>query len=77
MNDKYSWLQHIKAHRLGDILTIALDVFEPLGPLGAQAVWFLEPALGIFVSRAALESIAHALEEPDELERLRAQLLED
>jgi hypothetical protein len=74
MNDEYSWLQHIKARGLENILSAALDVLEPLGPLGAQAVWLLQPALGIFVSRTALDNIARALEEPDTLERLRSHL---
>ncbi|MFN8375825.1 MAG: hypothetical protein U0694_23505 [Anaerolineae bacterium] len=78
MNDKYAWLRTIKAHGWENIFSAVLDVLEPFGALGAQALWVLQPALSILVSREALGSIAQALEEPDELQRLREELfLED
>ena len=78
MNDKYAWLQQVKAHGWENIVSAALDALEPFGVLSAQALWILQPALGLFIPREALSSVALALEEPDELERLREQLfLED
>lgn len=78
MKDEYRWIEQVKAHGWGNILSAALDVLEPFGVLSAQALWVLQPALGIFVSREALSGVARALEEPGELERLREQLfLED
>jgi hypothetical protein len=78
MKDEYRWIEQVKAQGWGNILSAALDALEPFGVLSAQALWVLQPALGIFVSREALSGVARALEEPGELERLREQLfLED
>ncbi len=78
MNDEFHWLRQVKAHGWENIFSAVLDTLEPFGALGAQALWILQPTLGIFVSREALGDIASALEEPDQLQRLREQLfLED
>ena len=66
----------MKARGLGDALSTALDVLEPLGPLGAQALWFAQPVLGFMVARETLDNLAEALEAPGGVERLR-QMLED
>ncbi len=70
------WIQHIKARGLGHALSTALDVLEPLGPLGAQALWVAQPVLGLFVARETLGGLADALEQPGGVERLR-QMLEN
>jgi hypothetical protein len=68
------WIRAAKARGLGDVLSVALDVLEPLGLLGAQVLWVLQPALGIFGMREAVGDLAEALEEPGGVERLRQQL---
>lgn len=60
-----------------NMLGAALDALEPFGALAAQALWVLQPGLGLLLPRAALEDVAHALEEPGGIERLRASLFED
>lgn len=70
------WIQQVKARGLGDALSTALDILEPLGLLGAQALWFAQPVLGLFVAHDALDNLAEALEEPGGVERLR-QMLEE
>ena len=70
------WIQHVKARGLGDALSTALDVLEPLGPLGAQALWVAQPVLGLVIAHDVLDDLAEALEAPGGVERLR-QLLED
>jgi hypothetical protein len=70
------WIQQVKARGLGDALSTALDVLEPLGPLGAQALWVAQPVLGLFVTHQALDHLAEALEQPGGIEQLR-QMLED
>ncbi len=70
------WIEGARARGLGTALGVALDVLEPLGPLGAQALWLLQPACGIFGARRAVGDIATALEEPGGVDRLR-RLLED
>jgi hypothetical protein len=69
-----TWITAVKARGLGHILSLALDVLEPLGPLGAQVVWAAQPVLGLWVERAALGAVAQALEEPGGVAHLREQL---
>jgi hypothetical protein len=42
--------------------------------VGAQVLWVLQPALGLFIARKALSALAEALEEPGGIDRLRKQL---
>lgn len=53
---------------------MALDVLEPLGALGAQALWVAQPVLGLWLPRQAVRELAEALEAPGGIERLRAFL---
>jgi len=71
-----AWIESVRARGLGNVLSVALDVLEPLGPLGAQLLWAAGPVLGLFVSRETLSGLADALEEPGGIERLREQLEE-
>lgn len=68
------WAQQIHARGLGHALSVALDVLEPLGPLGAQVLWVAQPVLGVFIKPATLTSVAETLEAPDKLEALRHYL---
>jgi hypothetical protein len=70
------WVQGAKARGLGHALSIALDVLEPLGLLGAQLLWTAQPVLGVFVPRDVVTDIAQHLETPEGIERLRQQLEE-
>lgn len=74
MND---WIAKLKTRGLGGALHVALDVLEPLGPLGAQILWVVQPASGIFGVRETLRELAETLEEPDGVARLRRLLDED
>jgi hypothetical protein len=71
-----TWIQQVKARGLGEALSTALDVLEPLGPLGAQALWVAQPVLGLLVAHDLLDEVAAALEAPGGVERLR-QMLEE
>lgn len=68
------WIERIKARGLGNWLALALDVLEPLGPLGAQVVWVAQPVLGLWLPRSALGGLAEALEAPGGVEGLRVLL---
>jgi len=70
------WVQQIRARNLGGALSLALDVLEPLGPLGAQVLWAAQPILGLLISHDAVGGLAQALEEPGGIEQLRQQLEE-
>lgn len=70
----YTWLVAAKARGLEDALSLALDVLEPFGPLSAQCLWVLQPALGMVIARDALRDIANALETPGGVAALRQML---
>jgi len=74
----YDWIEKIRARGWGDAFSTALDVLEPLGPLGAQLLWVAQPAahwLGGWGE--SLAELALALEDPDGIERLRELLEQD
>jgi hypothetical protein len=74
---KHDWIEQAKARGWGHALSLALDVLEPLGPLGAQLLWMAQPAMGLFGGREALGTLAEAMESPGGIERLRQQLEAD
>ncbi|MFZ4826457.1 MAG: hypothetical protein ACOYLB_03810 [Phototrophicaceae bacterium] len=57
-----------------DPLRLFLDVVEPVGTLGAQVLWVMQPSLGIFFGHQLIGEIAQILENPAELAELRKQL---
>jgi hypothetical protein len=75
--EDHDWIRAAKAHGWGDLLGVALDALAPLGPLGAQLVWTAQPALGLFVRRDTLVSLARSLEAPGGIEALRRVLEDD
>ena len=68
------WVQNAKARGLGHALEVALDVFQPLGVIGAQLIWIGEPVLRLWIPPEALAELANALETPDGVEQLRQEL---
>ena len=36
MRNEYEWIESIKARGWGNAFSTALDILEPLGPIGAQ-----------------------------------------
>lgn len=75
---EYEWIEKIRARGWGDALSTALDILEPLGPLGAQLLWVAQPAAHwIGGWGATLSELALALEDPDGIERLREMLEQD
>jgi hypothetical protein len=76
--DEYEWLREIRARGWGDALSTALDVLEPLGPLGAQVLWVAQPAARLVGGWGEmLGALAQALEQPGGVERLRRALDDD
>lgn len=77
MHNENGWVDRVRAKGLSGPLRVALDVLEPLGPLGAQLIWFAQPAFALFGQRtwqAAAAELAQVLEEPGGIERLRERL---
>ena len=58
----------------GDAFSTALDVLEPLGPLGAQLLWIAQPAARLFGGSAVVGALAQALEQPGGVEHLRQMM---
>lgn len=76
MNDeRYTWVEQAKSHGFADSLHLLLNTLEPFGILGAQMIWVMQPALGLFVRHETLRDIARSLEEPGGVEHIR-QLLD-
>lgn len=70
-------VQEIRARGWGDAFSAALDVLQPLAPLGAQLLWVAQPAAGLIGGWGEMiGTLARTLEEPGGIERLR-QALED
>ena len=66
-----NWIEQAKANGLAQPLRIALDVLEPLGPVGAQMLWVAQPVAGLLGAREMIGGLAEALEQPGGVERLR------
>lgn len=75
--EQYKWINNLKSQGMGGVLRAALNALEPLGPLGAQMVYILQPALGLFGGWKAAGDVARALENPGGLDALRNLLNED
>lgn len=73
---RHTWIEFAKERGLELPLRVVLDALEPLGPLTAQLLWVLQPALGVFVGHDALSKFANLIEQPDGIASLRA-LLDD
>lgn len=68
------WSRRLHAAHLGGVIQALLDVAEPLGPLGAQALWVAQPTLGLFVPREDVAALARLLDAPGGVAWVRAQL---
>ncbi len=65
------WAQRRRLHGL---LAAALDLGEPLGPVGAQVLWIAQPALSVFLPRAEIDTLARVIEAPGGVAWLRDQI---
>lgn len=74
MEDNDAWIVTIKSRGLGGAARIALDTVAPFGPLGAQLLWIAQPAGAFLGLSGAIDKLAHILEDPAEIEKLRQQL---
>jgi hypothetical protein len=70
------WSGRLRSAHLDGLVSTFLEAAEPLSPLGAQFLWIAQPALGLFVQRDDLASLARLLDEPGGMAWLREQLVE-
>lgn len=68
------WIEQVKVRGMSGAFNTALDALEPLGPLAAQMLYVMQPALGVFGFRTAISELAAALDEPGGIEQLRQRL---
>ncbi len=71
------WVEAVRARGLEGAASLALDVLQPLGLLGAQVLWVAQPAARLFGGGDALAALAQALETPEGISRLRSALGDD
>lgn len=72
-----SWLRDWRGRPQGEWLANALEVFEPIAPLGAQILYILQPGMGWMIARERLHALAQALETPEGVAVVRAILSAD
>ncbi|MBL8157225.1 MAG: hypothetical protein JNM70_23835 [Anaerolineae bacterium] len=72
-----AWIEQVRARGLADAFRVALDVLEPLGPLGANLVWTAQPILSRWLPREAIGALAELLDTPGGIDHLRRQLDDD
>jgi hypothetical protein len=72
-----SWAGAIRRRGLTDVAHLLLNVLEPVGPLGAQALWAFQPLLGLFGWKQVVGELAQTLEQPGGVDLLRRQLSDD
>ena len=68
------WAARLEAAGLGGLAATLLDATEPLAPLGAQALWVAQPALGLLLPRDAVADLARVLDAPGGVAWLRERL---
>jgi hypothetical protein len=71
------WIESLRARGLAGAATTALDLIEPLGPLGAGLLQVGAPVLGLMLPRSAVMALAEALDTPAGIEKLRAELRDE
>jgi hypothetical protein len=69
------WSGRLRLAHLDGLVGAFLEAAEPLGALGAQCLWIAQPALGLFVPRDDITSLARLLDEPGGVAWLREQLV--
>lgn len=66
----------IQAHNMRGVVSLCLDLLEPLAPIGAQLLYIGQPTLGFWVRRDTIGAWATLLEDPASWQHLRHQLTE-
>jgi hypothetical protein len=65
LRERLAWLREWHGRPQGEWLVTALDMFEPIAPLGAQVLYILQPTLGWMIPRERMNMLAQALETPE------------
>jgi hypothetical protein len=69
------WSGRLRSAHLDGMVGALLEAAEPLSVLGGQCLWIAQPALGLFMPRGDIASLARLLDEPGGMAWLRDQLV--
>ncbi len=69
------WAARLRALRLDGAAGVLLDVAEPLGPIGAQLLWVVQPALAWVAPRDEVAALARLIDAPGGVAWMREQLI--
>jgi hypothetical protein len=72
-----AWIEELKVRGLAAPLSLALDLLEPLGLVGAQVLWVVQPVSSLLGASALVGGLADVLEQPEGIENLRRRLNEE
>ncbi len=70
------WSIRLRSAGLDGVAAAVLDAAEPLGPLGAQLLWVIQPMLGLVMPADEIGELADLLDDPQGLAWLRAELID-
>lgn len=73
----HGWMQEVKSRGLEGVVRALLVGLQPLGVLGAQFLYVIQPLSGIFGLRGILGTMAQALEDPEQMKDLLRALDDD
>src|SRR5450432_1331268 len=68
------WSERLRAAGLDGLVGAVLDAAGPLAPLGAQALWVAQPALGLLIASDDIDGLAKLLDSHQGLSWLRDEL---
>jgi hypothetical protein len=74
---RYEWVERARAHGMGGIARAVLTGIKPLGVLGAQLLYVIQPASAAFGLRQTVGELAEALEDPEAFEDMLERLNDD
>jgi hypothetical protein len=74
-DDLARWSGRLRSAHLDGMVGALLEAAEPLSVLGGQCLWIAQPALGLFMPRGDIASLARLLDEPGGMAWLRDQLV--
>ena len=68
------WAARLERWRLTPVAPFLLQVLQPLGFLGSQAVLLGQPFLTVFADASSLNELSSLLDDPDALDQIERRL---
>lgn len=69
-------VKRVRQWGIVDLVSILLAGIRPIAFIGGQALWVMQPALGVLMDGERVARYARLLEQPEALEMLSARLEE-